>query len=64
MEFDEWLERTPGGKHCKAILAAFGVEAGASLLELAFVAGQIDQARKDRSLIREGRGRPSEPSRQ
>jgi hypothetical protein len=53
MSFEDWLQNTPGGRHCTAIFAASGCEAGPALLELAFVAGQIDQAEKDRALIRE-----------
>ncbi len=53
MSFENWLQNTPGGRHCSAILAVSGCEAGPALLELAFVAGQIDQAEKDRALIRE-----------
>ena len=53
MNFGDWLQNTPGGRHCTAIMAGFGCEAGPALLELAFVAGQIDQAEKDRALIRE-----------
>lgn len=63
MGFDAWLETT-GGKHCLAVLAAFGVEPASSILELAFVAGQVDQAQKDRCLIRDrwARDGPAEAS--
>ncbi len=53
MNFDDWLQKTPGGRHCLTILAASGCEAGAVVLELAFVAGQIDQAERDRALMQE-----------
>ena len=51
MDFEEWL-KGPGGRHCLKVLAAFGVEGGKTVLELAFVVGGIDQAQRDRTLIR------------
>lgn len=53
MNFDRWLTETPGGRHCLTILAASECEAGPVVLELAFVAGQIDQAERDRALMQE-----------
>jgi hypothetical protein len=58
MDFHDWLD-SPEGRHCETVLAASGVASAASILELAFVAGRIAQAREDRALVRgAGRARP------